>query len=370
MKKIYIILCTTLIFSLTGCSRNVSVENRDFVDTIGIDLEEEGNETNIKVTLAIPDPSKIANGETEKVNQIAEISEKSFTKALKKADFKSAKRINVENVRVILIGEKLAKEKEYMDIIYDAIKRNGDISKRVIIVIAKGEASDILNEELEVSPIFGKYLVEYYDQNNLEITNAYDKKLSHLISKLNIVQNAILPQIYVEEGKLNMDEGVLFVRGEYIDTFDDDILFGYALIATELKNIVVEVDLDGTTVPIIINKKKSKEYFEERNGRLVYKVEQDFDCSLTEFNGPVSNDNLKKLVRLFNEEIENKINESFEYFVDKNNSDIYNLQEKLRQEDYELYKKYAQDATNVEFIRSLTLETDVKSRIISTGGIR
>ncbi len=370
MKKIYIILCATFILTLTGCSRNVSVENRDFVDTIGIDLEDKDGEAKFKVTLAIPDPSKIANGETENVNQIVEISEKSFTKALKEADFKSANRINVENVRVILIGEKLAKETEYMDIIYDAIKRNGDISKRVIIVIAKGEAHEILNEELEVSPIFGKYLVGYYDQNNLEMTNAYDKKLSHLISKLNIVHSVILPQIFVEEGKLNMDEGVLITKGEYMGTFDADILFGYALIESNLKNVVVEVDIDGITVPIVINEKKSKEYFEERNGSLVYKVEQDYDCSLTEFNGPVSRDNLKKLVRLFNEEIENKINQSYEYFVDENNSDIYVLQEKLKQEDYDLYKKYGQDATNVEFIRSLTIETDVKSRLISTGAIK
>ncbi len=357
-------ICLTLVFS--GCKRNVSVEHRDFVDTIGIDITDTGN---IKVTLLIPDPGKVSKGEKE-VNQIVTSEATTFTQALKNADKQSAKKLSLENVRIIVAGEELAKDKEKQAIIFDGIKRNSVISKRVIIAVSKGKASDLLNTKIEGVQIFGKYIVEYYAQSPDDIYTAYDKKLGKLISKMNVVQNVIVPEISVKDGKLLLENGVLFKEGKAINTFNSEILRGYALVNGKINNIVVDVELDGEVIPITIKSSKNKVSFTEKNGSVVVNVKQQYDCSLTEFNGGVSDQNIKKLERLFNEEIKNNIEESYNFFINENNSDVYGFEDSLKKENFDLYSKYTNDATNVEFIRGLELNVVVNSKIISTGSIR
>ncbi len=367
MKKIIFSIITTLllVFSLTSCNQNISVENRDFVDTIGVDLV--GDE--IKVTLLIPDPSKVAKGEKD-VNQIVTATEDSFTHAIKEADGQSSNKLSFENVRVILMGESLAKEKEKSTLIFDAIKRNSIISKRVIIGIAKGDASKALNEKIENAPIFGKYLVDYYNQSPHDIFIAYDKKLGQLISKSNLIHSAILPQIYVENGKINMKEGVLFSHNEYSGTFDNEILRGYALVDSNINNIVIEVEYNDKKVPITVKSQKNKIKFVEDNGKVLVKLNQEYDCILTEFSGDVSSEDLDQLTRLFNEEIKRDINNSYEYFAVEHNSDIYAFEDKLKKDNFKLYQKYTNDALEHQFLDSLKIEVEVNSKIISTGAIR
>ncbi len=366
--KIFLIIILTLV--LTGCTKNVSVENRDFADTIGIDVVREDEKKLVKTTLVIPDPSKIASGESKEVSQIIETQGENFTEALKNAEYESSNVLSLENVRVILIGEELARDKESLSVIFDAVKRNSSISKRVVVSVARGSASDVLNQEIDGVAMVGEYLTDYYNQSPNEIFTAYDKKLSKLISKLNVIHTAILPQLYVEEKTLKLDKGVLFKNGEYIDTFGNDILRGYALASSDINNIIVNVDFDGAVTPVTIKDKKQKDSFEEKNGRLVYHIVQDYDCSLTEFDGQVDKNDVDKLSRLFNDAVEESINTTFRYFVEDNNSDIYGLQDKLKKEDYDLYLKYANDVTNTEFIRGLDFEVEVTSRIINTGSTK
>lgn len=372
MKKNYSLffLIITLTFLLTSCTQNVSVENRDFADTIGIDIIDINDKKMIEVTLLIPDPSKIASGESKEVNQIIISEGENFTLALKNAEYESSNVLSLENVRTILIGEDLAKDSENLALIFDAIKRNSSISKRVILCVSKGTAKDVLTNEIKNITIIGDYLTDYYNQSQNEIFNAYDKKLSKLISKLNVIHNAILPQIYIEESKLNLENGVLFKNGEYIDVFNDDILRGYALVVGDIKNIIINVDFENTSTPITIKSKKSDNYFEEVNNKLVYNIVQNYDLSLTEFHGEVSKIDITTLSELFNLAVENDIKSTLNYFVNENSSDIYGFKDKLKKEDYDLYLKYANNTSNEKLISSLDFKIDISSRIINTGSTR
>ncbi len=364
-KILLVMLTLSIALILSGCRHNVSVEHRDFVDTIGIDT----NGENIKITLLIPDPSKVANGEKE-VNQIVTTEATTFTQALKNADKQSAKKLSLENVRVVVIGEELSKNKEQLAIIFDGLKRNSVISKRVIMTISKGNASEVLNAKVEGIQILGKYIVEYYAQSPDDIYIAYDKKLGKLVSKLNVVHNAIIPEISVKDGKLILENGILVSEGKAINTFDSEILRGYALVNQKINNIVVDVTHNDEVVPITIKSSKNKVYFTEKNGKVVVNVEQKYNCSLTEFKSSVSDKDVEKLQRLFNDEIKTNIENSFNYFIKENNSDAYGFEDGLKKDNYDLYSKYTNDATNVEFIRGLELNVVVESKIISTGALR
>ncbi len=367
MKKIVFVLVVTfiLIFTLSSCNQNISVENRDFADTVGIDLAGD----KIKVTLLIPDPSKVAKGEND-VNQIVTATDETFTQAIKNADGQSANKLSLENVRVILLGEALAKDTEKLDLVLDGIKRNSIVSKRVIVGIAKGDASEALNEKLKNAPIFGKYVIDYYNQSPHDIVIAYDKKLGQLISKQNLIHSTILPQIYVLDGKINMDKGVLFSDLKYLGTFDSDILRGYALVVSNINNIVVQVEHNGEKVPITIKSHKNKLRFREEDNKVILDITQSYDCVLTEFSGEVSNKDVEELTKLFNEAIERDINNSFDYFVKDNKSDTYGFEDMLKKDNFKLYSKYTNNAIDHEFLRYLKLNVKVDSKIISTGAIK
>lgn len=372
IKVIFICLCIFNLYSLSSCQRNISVENRDFVDTIGVDFVDD----EIKVTLLIPDPTKVAEGESE-VNQVVTGSAESFTQAIKNADYKSANKLSLENARVILLGNDLAKNKKKLDLIFDTIKRNNVISKRVIIAISENTAESILVEKIDNVTIFGQYLVDYYNQSPQEIFNSYDKKLSKLISKINLIHNAIVPIISIDEDKkLSLDKGVLFSYGDYIDTFDNDILRGYALLNNQTNNIVVEVEYNEEKIPVTIKSRKSKIKFNENGDRILVEVIQDYDCLLTEFYGEVSNKDIENLRDIFNEKIESDIYNSLDYFINQNNSDIYGFEDRLKKDNYDLYEKYTNDTDDYKngsktgFIDKLDFDVVVNSKIISTGSIK
>ncbi len=367
MKRILFIIIVTLffVFNLTSCNQNISVENRDFADTIGVDLVDD----EIKVTLLIPDPSKVAKGEKD-VNQVVTAKDSNFTSAIKRADGQSSNKLSLENLRVILIGESLAKDKEKVELIFDAIKRNSIVSKRVIIGIAKGDASTALNEKIDNAPIFGKYLVDYYNQSPHDIFIAYDKKLGQLISKKNLIHSAILPQIYVENSKINLDEGILFSEGNYIGTFDSEILKGYALVVENINNIVIEADYKDSIVPITVKAQKNKIKFSEENGKVVIDLIQSYDCVLTEFSGTVSSTDIDELTKLFNEEIKSDINNAYQYFAVQHNADIYGFEDKLKKDNYDLYQKYTNNAMEHEFLKNVEIRVSTDSKIISTGAIK
>lgn len=366
IRVLFIFFCILNLYLTASCQRNVSVENRDFVDTIGVDLVGE----EIQVTLLIPDPSKVAEGESE-VNQVVKAKAGSFTQAIRNADYKSSKKLSLENARVILFGDTLAKDEKKLDLIFDAIKRNNVISKRVIVAIAdEGDAEDILTEKLENTPIFGQYLVDYYNQSPDEIFNAYDKKLSKLISKLNLIHNAIVPTISVEDSRLKLENGILFSYGKYIDSFDSDILRGYALLNDEINNIVLEVEYNDEKIPITIKSRKSIICFMENDESILIDVNQEYECLITEFYGDVSNVDIDNLEEIFNDKIEDEISNSFNYFINGNNSDIYGFQDKIMKDNYDLYEKYTNDVDDENFVDKLDFNIQVKSKIISTGSIK
>ncbi len=365
-RIVFIIVVTLfLVLNLTSCNQNISVENRDFADTVGVDYV--GDE--IKVTLLIPDPSKVAKGEKD-VNQVVSATAKTFTEAIKKADGQSANKLSLENLRVILLGEDLAKDDKALSLIFDAVKRNSIVSKRVIIGVAKGDASTVLNEKIKNAPIFGKYLIDYYNQSPHDIYIAYDKKLGQLISKNNLVHSIILPQIYVENGKLNLEEGVLFSEGEYKGTFDNETLKGYALVDENINNFITVVDYKGEKVPITVKAQKNKIKFSEGDGKVTIDLTQSYDCILTEFRGQVSSVDLEELTKLFNEEIKSDINNAYEYFSVQHNSDIYGFEDMLKKDNYNLYQKYTNNALEHQFLDSVEIRVHVDSKIISTGAIK
>lgn len=144
-----------LIILLTGCWDVQDISNRAYISAIGLDMAEDGLLTNYRVTFEIVQPLLLKEPQ-KKATLVQTIESPSIGTALQELQARISRQLNMAHVRVLVIGEDLAKTKNFLDI-SDFFQRNPNIQKRIqLVMVQGGEARDIL----ESNPVCEKYIAK------------------------------------------------------------------------------------------------------------------------------------------------------------------------------------------------------------------
>ncbi|MDT3699557.1 MAG: Ger(x)C family spore germination protein [Thermincola sp.] len=129
-----------LMFTGIGCWDVRDVTNRAFVTAIGLDAAEEG----FKVTLLIPRPANIKNISSQ-IYSVHETEEaESISKAVSLLQSKLSRDISFGHLRAVVIGEKLARQSNFNDLL-SYIGKNPEVAFRHRLFFVEGrEARDVL----------------------------------------------------------------------------------------------------------------------------------------------------------------------------------------------------------------------------------
>lgn len=156
-KRVKKIICLfILLLTLSGCWNQSQIEERAYVVAIGLDKAEDENQ--IKLTYLIANPefgSQIQGGGTEEPPQeIISFVTDDITTSRNAANAVIAKEITYDMLRVMVVSEEFAKDKDFIRWMYDTTK-DPEIRRNVHLVVSKENSSKFFENnkpKLETRP--------------------------------------------------------------------------------------------------------------------------------------------------------------------------------------------------------------------------
>lgn len=166
MKKV--ICCwivALLVVTLSGCWDVQDISDRAYITSIGVDKAEKENEYKVTFEIVLPELINL-RGQDSPANFVQTLEASSMGTALEELQARISRQLNLGHVRVLVIGEDLAKEKNFYDIA-DFFYRSPNIQLRIrLLVVQNAEAKDILQTNPVLENYIAKELIDLSQINN------------------------------------------------------------------------------------------------------------------------------------------------------------------------------------------------------------
>jgi len=140
-----IIFILTLLILLTGCYDKAELEQQSYVIAIGLDKAEKEGTFSFTFQIANPEVgSTLSAGSDEEPDETITITGNDILTATNTANSFVTKRIVLDQTKVIVVSEELARSEDFLRIIQSA-SRTPQIRRGVEMIVSKEKASDFLN---------------------------------------------------------------------------------------------------------------------------------------------------------------------------------------------------------------------------------
>lgn len=174
---------------LLGCENYVELENRAFVMALGVD----GGETeNFRFTYTFPDLGALTGQDTGEKEEPLTLEAGTLKEGEVLYDHISDKTLDYGQVKVLILGEKLAADSQKLALLLEEIRNKPEFVRTVFVCRCRERAEEFLETDTDIQGSVGVYLEEMMGHNDCEfILN--DLMLSP--------EDADLPEVYLCGGK-------------------------------------------------------------------------------------------------------------------------------------------------------------------------
>ncbi|CAA7599863.1 germination protein, Ger(x)C family [Acididesulfobacillus acetoxydans] len=145
-RRLLLVLALILTLSLGGCWGKVEVDQLGFVLAIGIDPGRSPGTYDVTYQMGLPKASQ-GGGGSNLDNMTLTVQARSMRESVQKVYNIASRRPFVGTVKVIVLGEDLAKEG--VNRIIDFFQRYYEFRRTVFLVLAQGKASDLLDVQTQ-----------------------------------------------------------------------------------------------------------------------------------------------------------------------------------------------------------------------------
>lgn len=390
MKKNNLFMLIFVVLIFTGCWDKIELEDRGFVISIAIDKydnsdiqkDKKNNENNNKnekddnsgedskntmdtkpsdftgnddlkryvVTMAIPNISEIAsggNGEGDgsaKAKSIKKSSGTTVSDAMRIIDTYSSQKLYYGHTKVCVLGEEVMKDPVLFSEAIDALERNKEISRKLIILGTKGKAEEILNAKPAGEPLIGMFISDFYKNNIKNISVTFRQDLESIIQQFLSSKGTVIPEVSIENEEIKI--GGLGVVKDYklLGWLDDIQTRGYMWTNDDKIGGSINAEMENAFVPFRITNKETDLTFEQTNEELICNINISVDGNIEEFklseNILLDSDRYKKLQSEYEKIIEKEVMETINTLQNKYNVDAFGFSELCRKNYYDIYLKY------------------------------
>ena len=188
---------------LTGCQENVDIEDRDFVQVIGVDK----GSANLNVYIVQPDLDALTDqGPTEDpTSLIQSFTGTDYLQIEEQYKLRGDKRLDYSHLKAIVIGSEFAKDTDHVIQFLDYVENNYDIAKKTLVFISDTTAKDVIDMNGNVKGGLGDYLERFY-KNSLANSEKDEISLFDLINaKNNESQCVLVPRLTTVNDQLAID---------------------------------------------------------------------------------------------------------------------------------------------------------------------
>jgi Ger(x)C family germination protein len=340
---------------LTGCWDGVELENRAFVNAIGIDADDEG----FSVSLSVSDlDTLIGKKSDDDKNALKEGRGAAFMAALREAGAASSRKAYFGHTKVVVLGGGLLSDEQRFRETLDALERDYEMSGKMIIIATEGKAAEALTRDVAGEPAAGLF-VTYYYKNNFDAA-PFRQDLAKLIRELYDNNCALIPSIDGDQLKLG---GVAVIKNYRLAGWlDGERAKGCAWV-TGGRGMLASVPFGGAETTIAVARVKTKLRFSEENGGITCRADINVTGGVTEAgDGNIGRDETDALRRLYEEKISKEALESF-LTLKGLYADGFRLGDAMRKYNNDLFIKYDKDA----ILELLTFTPNVTVKIVGTG---
>ncbi len=162
LKILLLITALASAVFLTGCSDMTEIEDRNFVQAMGIDLS--GNE--LTVYYVLPDLKALTEqGSKEPEKLILEIKGFDFWQIEELYDLKYNKRLDFSHLKAIILGKKLAKNPKQLSEFLTYVENKYELGRNTLIFTSDSTAKEVISLNHDLEGGIGDFLDRLYRIN-------------------------------------------------------------------------------------------------------------------------------------------------------------------------------------------------------------
>lgn len=147
MKKTISLVIVSCCLLLTGCFDKTEVEEKAYVIALGLDKAKDKNQIKVSFQIANPEVGSLqgGGGTDEPPYEVVTVTVNDFISARNTLNALVSKEVTYDLLRVIIISEEFAKDKDFIRYIYESAK-DREIRRDVFLAVSKEEASKYLEK--------------------------------------------------------------------------------------------------------------------------------------------------------------------------------------------------------------------------------
>ena len=346
MRAIIVAIC---ILALTACWDKVELENRAFVSAVGVDSYKHKPENAIRfdstdspsrfvATASIP--SLVGKGEgSTTLTSVAD----AFLPALWMIRLGTSQEPYYGQTKAMVLGEGLLKDAALFAQAIDAMERNREISRKVVMLACKGDAQQVLKADTNEDQL-GMHIANFYTDKRVSVGIAFKKDLDSVLRDLRRMNGTVIPRVAVNGGVVELSGAALVSEYQLVGWLGDTEVRGLLLAKGMGKNAHMTVDFGKTRVPLRLASQRARLKFKEGEQGLVCELRISAKGSIEEYVANSDTDisspeSLATLNILFAEAIEAEVMAAHTR-LQESGVDALSLTDHLRKFNYSLYEEY------------------------------
>ncbi|MBM7553612.1 Ger(x)C family spore germination protein [Thalassobacillus pellis] len=242
MNRLYLLFIVSFMLILSGCAYSYSVEDRNIIQIAGYDYVDEDR---IKATVSIPQ-----FGRGEKKGTSTELTKSAVGKSVKEVhegiQRKLSKPISIGKLELSIYGEELARNG--LEEIIDVLSREPEIGRNILLAIADGKASDIIETQYSKREDTAKFVTGMIKQNTMH-SNFPDTNLHKFLFAFYAQgMDAYLPLVKSEGDDVKLEGIAFFKAGKFVHTVPFDKSFIFKSLVQNFKKGTKGIDFKGEHV--------------------------------------------------------------------------------------------------------------------------
>lgn len=349
MKKgVLIVIIITSFFINTACWDKQEMESRAYITAMGID-KIEGDNAGFNVTYEYPNLRAVGkNGQGEPGFVINE-SGKILSKINRELGTIIEKDVFFNHLRVIIIGEELAKDKVKFSQTLEIFNRTAITGRKVIILIATGRAEDILNSNIIGDSLLGRYISDLSERKTIG-GKYYISNINHLFKDLYRSKIGLVGKITPKKNNLVVEGSSIIKDRKLVEFLNQEDTSSILILTEKIYNDEVTIIKDSGKyiVNYMVSEYKVEKDVKVKDGNINFIYDVRAEGYIDEYLNPntietdsdlLDNKIIKDIEKQLNEKIKKNITSTIDKLQNEIGIDVLKVEDYMMKKEPELWDR-------------------------------
>lgn len=371
IKKIGLLPVVISLILLSGCWDQVEIENRVYVASIGIDKSKETDNLTEKyqVSFAFPNHMGGYGGEVEVTNAFVSTLASDVYMADRVLATRLNKSVYLGHLRMVLLGEEVAKDPQMLREILDTLERNPLVNRRLHIGIVEGKAADLMQMEPMMEKNLGQLLYDIFERKDQSQRMPY-LDLGEVLIRLHNTGDSLIPRIVPFEKEVKVAGASIIKDFKQVGWLGERETAFYSIASGDIQFLIIPIPHIDMIIPMNITDGSTEyEYIETENERkIIIKLEMEGDIERFYMNpeedilDPKINEELQKHAEKL---VKEGVEATMEKLQKEFKADVLQLGIYLEKNEPKVWRELKADWE--EIYQDLTIEAEVEVNIRRVG---